>query len=105
MVNCILYFQKVKFLSDSKQVKFNNRKDLAIEISSRETVLTDKEKVLRAAVYQGVYLYLVNGNQSLKSSNGDSERFKPMFLDSNIAIDYFQEETEIKYLVQVGIAP
>ena len=75
----------------------------APEISPREIVLTEKEKVLKAEVYQA--LYLVDSNQSFKSSNLDSEQFKLMFHYSNIARDYSKEETEIKYLVQFGVAP
>ena len=86
-----------------KQVKFKNSKDEALEISPREIAITGKEKILKGEFCQD--LYLVDRNQSFKSSNGDSERSKLMFPDSNIARDYSQEETKTNYIVQFCVAP
>ena len=44
-------------------------------------------------------------NPSFSSVNGDSNWFKKMFPDSQIAAKYSQEETKSKYVVQFGLGP
>ena len=48
-----------------KQVKFKNSEDGTLEISPREIVLTEKEKVFKTEVYQ--VLYLVDRNETFTS--------------------------------------
>ena len=47
---------------------------------------------------------MVDKNHSFSSANGDSDRLKKMFPDSQIAAKYSQEETKSKYVVQFGLA-
>lgn len=62
-----------------------------------------KDQLLNAEILQA--LNIVDTNQSFSSSNGDSERFRRMFPDSQIAAKYSQEETKSKYVIQFGLAP
>ena len=48
---------------------------------------------------------MVDKNHSFFSANGDSDRFKKMLPDLQIAAKYSQEETKFKYVVQFGLAP
>ena len=48
---------------------------------------------------------MVDKNYSFSSANGDSDRFKEMFLDLQIVAKYLQEGTKAKYVVQFGLAP
>ena len=64
---------------------------------------TTKDQILNAEIMQT--LNMVDQNHSLSSVNGDSNRLKKMFPDSQIAVKYSQEETKSKYVVQFGLAP
>ena len=64
---------------------------------------TTEDQILNAEILQA--LNMVDKNHSFSSGNGDSDRFKKMFLDSQIAAKYSQEETKSKYVVQFCIAP
>ena len=48
---------------------------------------------------------MVDKNHSFSSLNGDSDRFKKTFSDSQIAAKCSQEETKSKYVVRFGLAP
>ena len=65
--------------------------------------LNISEQVLHTEILQA--LNVVGYNHSFLSSNGDSERFKRMFTDWNIAKSYSQAETKTKYIVQYGVYP
>ena len=62
-----------------------------------------KDQILNAEILQA--LNMVDKNHSFSSANGDSDRLKKMFPDSQIAAKYSQEETKSKYVVQFGLAP
>ena len=64
---------------------------------------TTKDQILNAEILQA--LNMVDKNHSFSSANGDSDRLKKMFPDSQIAAKYSQEETKSKYVVQFGLAP
>ena len=64
---------------------------------------TTKDQSLNAEILQA--LNIVDKNHSFSSANGNSDRFKKMFLYSQIAAKYSQEETKSKYVVQFGLAP
>ena len=49
-------------------------------------------------------LQYVESNYSFADAEKDSERFKAMFSDSEIATNYRQGETKVRYLVQCGIS-
>ena len=51
---------------------------------------TTKDQILKAEIFQA--LNMVDKNHSFSSANGDSDRFKKMFPDSQIAAKYSQEE-------------
>ena len=61
---------------------------------------TKKDQILNAEIWQT--LNMVDKNHSFSSVNGDSDRFKKMFPDSQIAAKYWQEETKSKYALQFG---
>ena len=61
---------------------------------------TTKNQILNAEIWQT--LNMVDKNHSFSSVNGDSDRFKKMFPDSQIAAKYWQEETKSKYALQFG---
>ena len=64
---------------------------------------TSKDQILNAEILQA--LNMVDKNHSFSSVNGDSNRFKKIFPDSQIAAKYSQEETKSRYVVQFGLAP
>ena len=64
---------------------------------------TTKDQILNAEILQA--LNMVDKNHSFSSANGDSDRFKKIFLDLQIAAKYSQEETKSEYVVQFGLAP
>lgn len=64
--------------------------------------LSNREKVCQAEIIE--LLDLVDKNQSFSSCNGDGERYRKMFPDSNIAKQFNQQETKAKYTIQFGIA-
>ena len=47
----------------------------------------------------------MDANYSFASSYNDSERFKVTFPDSEVARNYQEGATKIKYSIQFGIAP
>ena len=48
---------------------------------------------------------MVDKNYLFSLSKDDSDRFKKIFPESQIAAKYSQEETKSKYVVQFGLAP
>ena len=74
-----------------------------INLSSGSFVLTPEESIVKAEVLQA--LNHAQCNYSFASARGDSERFREMFPDSEIAKNYQQGETKVKYNLQYGIAP
>ena len=64
---------------------------------------TRKDRILNVEIWQA--LNMVDKNYSFSSANGDSDRFKEMFLDSQIVAKYLQEGTKAKYVVQFGLPP
>ena len=64
---------------------------------------TTKDQILNAEISHAPNM--VDKNHSFSSANGDSDRLKKMFPDSQIAAKYSQEETKSKYVVQFGLAP
>ena len=62
-----------------------------------------KDQNLNAEILQA--LNMVDENHSFSSENGDSDRFKKLLPDSQIAAKYSQGETKPKYVVQFGLAP
>ena len=48
---------------------------------------------------------MADKNHSFSSANGNSDRFKKMFLDLQIVAKYSQEETKSKFVIQFGFAP
>ena len=71
--------------------------------SSNSPSLSSREKILRAEIIE--LLDLVDKNQSFASCNGDGEKYRKMFPDSQIAKNFSQQETKAKYTLQFGIAP
>ena len=70
---------------------------------SSKSSLCTKDKVLSAEIIE--VLDLVNNNQSFASCNGDGDKFRKQFPDSEIAKNFNQQETKAKYTLQFGIAP
>ena len=64
--------------------------------------LNNHEKVCEAEINE--LLDLVVKNQSFSSCNGDGEKYRKIFPDSNIAKQFNQQETKAKYTIQFGIA-
>ena len=69
---------------------------------SRSPSRSNHEKVCKAEIIE--LLDLVDKNQSFSSCNGDGEKYRKMFPDSNIAKQFNQQETKAKYTIQFGIA-
>ena len=62
-----------------------------------------RNQVARAEVFQA--FHVVTANHSFSSTNEDSERFKPMFLDSKIAARYSQHVDKTRYAVVSSMKP
>ena len=96
---CLLEVQTI-----FKVIKENvTQKTFGTSSSFSFSVKSDKDNVTNAEILQA--LKIVDGNMSFASANGDNQRFKAMFPDSNIAKAYSQGETKVKYYIQFGIAP
>ena len=65
--------------------------------------MTAKEKIADAEILQA--LHLVEANQSFASAAKDTELFKRMFPDSEIAKGYKQSSTKVAYTIEFGIKP
>ena len=65
-------------------------------------VLTQEETVVKAEILQA--LEYVECNYSFATAEKDSERFKAMSPESEIAKNYRQGETKVRYHIQFGIA-
>ena len=63
---------------------------------------TTKDQILNAEILQA--LNMVDKNYLFSLSKDDSDRFKKIFPESQIAAKYSQEETKSKYVVQFGLA-
>ena len=79
------------FMNDSFQVS-----------GSSSLSLISHEKVCKAEMIE--LLDLVGKNQSFSSCNGDGEKYRKMFPDSNIAKQFNQQEAKAKHTIQFGIA-
>ena len=86
----------IKARSNSRTLGNNSTSNLSLSLGGKDGVT--KAETLQA-------LKVVDSNLSFASANGDTERFRAMFPDSEIAKKYSQEETKTKYVVQFGIAP
>lgn len=75
----------------------------SVNLSSGSLTLTHEESVVKAEILQA--LQYVEANYSFASAKKDTERFRTMFPDSEIARNYQQGETKIRYSIQYGIAP
>ena len=64
---------------------------------------TTKDQILKAEILQA--LNMGDKNDSFSSPNSDSDRFKKMSQDLQIAAKYSQEETKSNYVVQFGLTP
>ena len=90
-------------------LKMRNRWDNSARVKPVLVLLTGcskpttKDQILNAEILHA--LNMVDKNHSFSSANGDSDRLKKMFPDSQIAAKYSQEETKSKYVVQFGLAP
>lgn len=73
-----------------------------LKVISGTTVLAAEEVVQKVKVLQS--LTLVASDFSCSSANGGSDQFRLMFLDSEIARSYKQEEFKVRYSIQNGIA-
>ena len=119
-VKCLWCFKSNLFkissggISDCKQhARGRGHRKLIKERSNQRTFnssnsklslgLCEKDKITKAETLQA--LKVVDSNSSFASANGDSQRFKQMFPDSEFAKKYCQEETKTKYVIQFGIAP
>ena len=68
-----------------------------------DSFLSPDNQVVHAKILQA--LHVVEANQSFASTNGDSERFKHIFLDSEIPATYAQHASIASYVIVYGLAP
>lgn len=91
---------------DSKQRKFvvsGSSTSLSKKVVQKCIAFSPEDQVTNAEIIQA--LHHVDNNHSFASASTDTERFQKMFPDSQIAKDYEQGKTKIKYNIQFGIAP
>ena len=75
------------FMNDSSQLS-----------ESSSPSLSNDEKVCKAEIIE--LLDLADKNQSFSSCNGDGEKYRKMFSDSNIPKQFNQQETKTNYTIQ-----
>ena len=73
-----------------------------VNFSPGTFALTQEEIFVQAEIFQA--LQYVEWNYSSASAAKDSEKFKAMFPGSEIAQNYKQGETKVRYNIQFGIA-
>ena len=73
-----------------------------VNFSPGTFALTQEEIFVQAEIFQA--LQYVEWNYSSASAAKDSEKFKAMFPGSEIAKNYRQGETKVRYNIQFGIA-
>ena len=61
------------------------------------------EQIMKAEILQAPKT--VGSNFSFASANGDGDRFRQMFPDSNIAKGFSQNETKMMYVIKFGLSP
>ena len=92
--------QKVyKEWKNNKQIVKGSSNTVEVVAPCREFA----DQVLSAEIIED--LNKIDKNQSFKSADEDNEKFSRMFPDSEIAKNYQQGKTKVKYMVQFGIAP
>ena len=74
-----------------------------VKASVEPAVRNFSDNVLQAEVLQA--FNTVDKNHSFQSADGDNVRLARMFPDSDIAKNYKQCQTKMKYMIQYGIAP
>jgi len=94
--------EALKFFFTQRTLKAD---DGALNLAKKNTcILSAQEEVTRAEVLDA--LYVVRANHSFASVNGNAERYRLMFGDSNpVACGYSMCETKVAYVIKFGIAP
>ena len=93
--------EKVKELANNTVLTNNQNQEVKVSKPAKKTTLEDQ--VLCAEVIEA--LDKVDKNHSFQSADDDNGKFSRMFPDSEIAKNYKQGQTKLKYNVQFGIAP
>ena len=95
----------MSFSQHCQQIFFapNSDEKLQLSKSTTDSVLSLEDQVVAAEILQA--LHVVEPNQYFASSNGDSERLKRMFPDSEIAAKYAQHVSKTRYVINYGVAP
>ena len=84
-------------------IHVKNEKQMRSQCMSGCSKPTAKDQILKVEILQA--LNMGDKSYSFSLVNGDSDRFKKMFQDSQIAAKYSQEETKSEYVVQFDLAP
>ena len=93
---------KVRWI-DSNQRTFVVRNGQTLLEPKRTLFLSSEDQVVKAEILQA--FHLASSNYFITSAQSDNERFSVMFLDSEIAKNYHQLETKVKYNIQYGTRP
>ena len=94
--------------SDTRKAMLTQRtftsiaEDGKVTLSQNRLLLSPEDLVTKAEVLQA--LHIVDKNHSFASAKEDSQRFRSMFPDSNIAKSYSMADTKVQYTVKFGIA-
>lgn len=91
---------RVSEFEDSSQRTFSS--DGVLTAGSSNS-LCKEDLVVRAEILEA--FKCVESNRSFQSADGDNERYRIMFPDSEIAKCYQQGQTKMKYNIEFGIAP
>ena len=88
-----------------KQRTFAVNSDGDPKLTNKNTCLLSSEETIRRAELLDA-LHVVRSNHSFASVNGNAERYKLMFGDTNpVASGYQMCETKVMYIIKFGIAP
>ena len=86
------------------QATFSKSNDDGIFIVKKENFASSSdEQIMKAEILQAPKT--VGSNFSFASANGDGDRFRQMFPDSNIAKGFSQNETKMMYVIKFGLSP
>ena len=102
-VELMTIFKTTIHVKSEKQMRSQRRFKTSAGFLTGCSKPATKDQILNAEILQSQNM--VDENHSFSSANGDSDWFRKMFPDSQIAAKYSQEETKFKYVVQFCLPP
>ena len=94
---------KETLLSGKTSQRILVSKENRLSLSEESLTLSFADQVLNAETLQA--LNTVSSNHSFASTNGNNDKLRRMFPDSQTAKSFHRVETKTKYMIQFGVTP